>query len=190
MAATLLQWIWLQRGYLCSPIVRVVYGGWVLAYKLIRMPGSTENLANFAIWHLRASPNENTRFSSLSQTFRQVLFFTVVSTLVETFEIAKIHLWTTIYSFASHAKFFISFLPVSTTNKVQTVGTNVAYFYHFLNWNVYTDWLVEVARALSLQGVQQQRFATNLQQFIYMSDMQHAFETRQIQGYKNDQHMQ
>ena len=31
-------------------VARVVYGQWALAYKLIRMPGSIENVANHAIY--------------------------------------------------------------------------------------------------------------------------------------------
>ena len=51
-----------------SPVVRVVCGWWALAYKLIRMPESIENLANCAIWQFRGSLNKNTGFSLLSQT--------------------------------------------------------------------------------------------------------------------------
>ena len=55
-----------------SPVARVVYGWWALAYKLIRMPGSIGYVANHAIWWIRGSPDENTCFPSLSQAFRTV----------------------------------------------------------------------------------------------------------------------
>ena len=86
-----------------------------------RMPGSTENMDDCAIWHLRSSLNKNGGFSSLSQTSRLVRIssicissipfplskrwfffivsnfqasshsFTVVSALVETFKNAEIY---------------------------------------------------------------------------------------------------
>ena len=37
-----------------SSAARVVYGCEALPYRLIRMPGLTENVANFAIWHPEA----------------------------------------------------------------------------------------------------------------------------------------
>ena len=65
----------LGQNIIHSPVARVVYGWWALAYKLTRMPGSTENVPHRAIWRLRGSLDENASFSSLSHTFRLIWLY-------------------------------------------------------------------------------------------------------------------
>ena len=45
----------LGQNIIHSPVARVVCGWWAFAYKLTRMPGSTENVPHRAIWHLRGN---------------------------------------------------------------------------------------------------------------------------------------
>ena len=60
------------------------------------MPGSTENMPNRAIWHLRGSLDENASFfftvSYFQADFTVQAFSTVVSALVATIKTAKIRL--------------------------------------------------------------------------------------------------
>ena len=59
------QWTQLQWNYLRQ--VKLSFTQWwALAYKLIWMPASIEDVANHAIWQLRGSLDENAGFSSLS----------------------------------------------------------------------------------------------------------------------------
>ena len=64
------------------------------------MPELTENVANFAIWCLGNSLDENTVFFAVSKFQADLtvwVFSTVVSTLLETFT-AEIHLLSASYS--------------------------------------------------------------------------------------------
>ena len=65
----------LGQNIIHSPVARVVYGWWALAYKLTRMPGLTENVPHCAIWHHRGSLDENACFSLLSHTFRLIWLY-------------------------------------------------------------------------------------------------------------------
>ena len=65
----------LGQNIIHSPVARVVYGWWALAYKFTRMPGSTENVPHRAIWRLRGSLDENASFSSLSRTGRLIWLY-------------------------------------------------------------------------------------------------------------------
>ena len=84
-----------------SPVSRVTCVWWALAYyKLVKMPGLTENVANCAIWRLRGSLGENTVFFCffflLSQTFRLFWWyrqlFTVVFMLVKPLKLLIINM--------------------------------------------------------------------------------------------------
>ena len=68
----------LGQNIIHSPVARVVHGWWALAYKLRRMPGSTENVPHRAIWHLRGIVDKNGSFSLLSHTFGLIWLYNVL----------------------------------------------------------------------------------------------------------------